>query len=137
MNIPNLSQPRPVLPEHSAFSVAKPLADLLANYAPEVRNLALAARSFVLAMIPDITERVDMKARIIGYGYGPKRSGTVGMIMPTKAGVNLGVGYAMFLPDPHKLLEDTGKRRGRPSGNRVWRVEPFVPSDWPHLTTYH
>ena len=41
---------------------SKDVADLLANYAPEVRNLALAARSFVLAIVPDITERVDMKA---------------------------------------------------------------------------
>ena len=31
-----------------------------------------AARSFVLKMIPDISEQVDAKARIIGYGYGPK-----------------------------------------------------------------
>ena len=31
------------------------------------------------------------------------------MLMPTKAGVNLGIAYAMELPDPAKLLEGTGK----------------------------
>jgi hypothetical protein len=31
------------------------------------------------------------------------------MSMPTKAGVNLGIAYAMELPDPKKFLEGTGK----------------------------
>jgi Domain of unknown function (DU1801) len=60
-------------------------------------------------MIPDITERVDVKARIIGYGYGPKYADMVCMIMPTRTGVNLGIAYAMELPDPNTLLEGTGK----------------------------
>src|SRR5882672_3269762 len=88
---------------------SKPVADLLAAYAPEVRNLALAARTFVLKMIPGIMEQVDLKARMIGYGYGPRYIDMVCMIMPTKAGVTLGIAYAMELPDPKKLLEGTGK----------------------------
>jgi hypothetical protein len=75
----------------------------------QVRNLALAARGCVLKMIPDTTEQVDVKARIIGYGYGPKYADSVCMIMPTKAGVNLGIAFAMELPDPEKRLEGTGK----------------------------
>jgi hypothetical protein len=50
---------------------SKDVADLLASFAPEVRNLAMPARTFVLEMIPTVTETVDAKARIIGYGYGP------------------------------------------------------------------
>jgi hypothetical protein len=88
---------------------SKEVADLLSAYAPAVRDLALAARSFVLKMIPDISEQVDAKARIIGYAYGAKHDDMVCMLMPTKAGVNLGVAYAMELPDPAKLLEGTGK----------------------------
>jgi len=87
----------------------KEVADLLASFAPEVRNLALAARTLVLKMSPEIIEQVDLKARIIGYGFGPRYVDMVGMIMPTKAGVNLGIAYAMELPDPKKLLEGTGK----------------------------
>lgn len=87
----------------------KEVADLLSAFAPEVRNLALATRTFVLNITPDISEQVDVKARIIGYGYGPKYTDMVGMIMPTKAGVNLGIAYAMELPDPNKLLAGTGK----------------------------
>ena len=88
---------------------SKDVADLLAPYALEVRNLAVAARSFVFKMVPDISEQVDAKARIIGYGYGPKYADVVCMLMPTKGGVNLGIAYATQLADPARLLEGTGK----------------------------
>jgi hypothetical protein len=96
----------------------KEVADLLAGFAPEVRNLALAARAFVLEMTPDISERVDVKARMIGYSYCQKYADMVGMIMPTKAGVNLGIAYAMscrtlrnFLKGPANCI---ATRRVRP-----------------------
>jgi hypothetical protein len=85
------------------------VANLLSVYVPDVRNLAMAARSFIFKMIPDISERVDVKARMIGYTYGPKYADMVCMLMPTKAGVNFGIAYAVELPDPGKLLEGTGK----------------------------
>ncbi|HEV3040672.1 MAG TPA: DUF1801 domain-containing protein [Candidatus Angelobacter sp.] len=88
---------------------SKAVDDFLVPFAPEVRDLAMAARSFVLKMIPNIEEGVDIKGRIIGYSYGPKYIDMVCMIMPTKIGVNLGIAYAMQLPDPGKLLEGTGK----------------------------
>ena len=88
---------------------SKAVADLLSTYAPEVRNLALAARTFVLKLVPGITEQVDVKARLVCYGYGPRYIDTVCVIMPTKAGVTLGIAYAMELPDPNNLLEGTGK----------------------------
>jgi hypothetical protein len=88
---------------------SKGVTDFLGGYAPEVRNLALAARAFVLKAIPGAIEQVDAQARIIGYGFGPKYADTVCIIMPTKAGVNLGIAFAMELPDPQKILEGTGK----------------------------
>ncbi|HUI84844.1 MAG TPA: DUF1801 domain-containing protein [Candidatus Binatia bacterium] len=89
--------------------VSREVASFISAHAPEVRDLTLAARSFVLRMIPDVSEQVDVKARIIGYGYGPKYADMVCMLMPTKAGVNLGIAYAMELPDPDGLLEGTGR----------------------------
>jgi hypothetical protein len=85
------------------------VSEFLASFTPEVRDLALAARSFVLETIPNVIETVDAKARIIGYGYGPRYADQVCMLMPTKVGVNLGIAYAMELPDPKKLLQGTGK----------------------------
>jgi hypothetical protein len=88
---------------------SKAVDDFLVPFAPEVRDLALMVRSFVLKTLPKIEEQVDIKGRIIGYSYGPKYIDMVCTIMPTKAGVNLGIAYAMQLPDPGKLLEGTGK----------------------------
>jgi hypothetical protein len=105
--------------------VSKSVAHFLAPFAPEVRDLTLATRSFVLQRIRDITEQVDVKARIIGYGYGPRYIDMVCMIMPTKAGVNLGIAYAMELPDPKKLLEGTGKvhRHVKLKAVRIYRIK--------------
>jgi hypothetical protein len=101
---------------------SKDLADLLAPYAPEVRNLVLVARLFIFKMIPDISEQLAAKARIIGYGYGPKYADMVRMLMPTKAGVNWGIAYAMELPDEAKLLAGTGKLHRHVKSKRIWRA---------------
>jgi len=65
---------------------SKDVTAFLAPYALEVRSLALVARSFVFKMIPDISEQVDPKARIIGYGYGPKYADMVCMLVQPKRG---------------------------------------------------
>lgn len=82
---------------------------LLAGFPPETQNLARATRSFVLKTIPGLTEIIDAKSRLIAYGYGPRYIDMVCVIMPNKAGVTFGIGYAAELPDPHKILEGAGK----------------------------
>jgi hypothetical protein len=69
----------------------KVVDDVLATFSPEVRDLALAARTFVLETIPSLAEMVGVKARIIGYGYRPRYVDQFCMLMPTKVGVNLGI----------------------------------------------
>lgn len=90
--------------------MTKALKEFLAPCSPTVRALALKARSLILDVIPAIKEQIDMPAKIIGYGFGPKYADTVCVIMPTKAGVNLGFYNAVELPDPEGLLEGIGKR---------------------------
>jgi hypothetical protein len=85
------------------------VGDLLALYSPEVRSLALETRTFLLDLIPGAMEIVDTKSRLIGYGFGAGYKDMVCSVMPTKAGITLGIGWASELPDPHKLLEGTGK----------------------------
>jgi hypothetical protein len=87
----------------------KAIGEFLASYGPEVRSLALKARALVLDLLPDIQEQLDASAKIIGYGFGPKYADTICVIMPVKAGVNLGFYRATELPDPEGLLEGTGK----------------------------
>ena len=88
----------------------KTVTELLAPYSQEVRDLALRVRALVLDVIPNAIEQVDSGAKIIGYGFGTKYADLICVIMPLKAGVNLGFHNAVELPDPKGLLEGTGKR---------------------------
>ena len=83
--------------------------ELLAPYSPEIRNLALATREYLLKLIPGATEQPDAKAKVVGYGFGTRYTDTVCALMPTQAGITLGIGWATELPDPHHLLQGTGK----------------------------
>jgi hypothetical protein len=93
----------------SRTSPKQAVYDLLAPYSPEVRNLALATRKYLLDQIPGALEQADAKANVIGYGFGSRYTDMVCALMPTKAGITLGIGWATKLPDPEKLLEGTGK----------------------------
>jgi len=86
------------------------LTRLLAAVEPKIRSLALETRQFVSRIVPGADETVDLKARLIGYGYGARYADTICVIMLTKAGVNLGIARAVSLPDPRGLLEGTGKQ---------------------------
>lgn len=83
---------------------------LLASYSPEVRALALKARALVLEVMPELLEQVDVPGKLLGYGWSPTYKDTVCVIMPLKAGVNLGFARGAELPDPEGLLTGTGKR---------------------------
>src|SRR5689334_11798120 len=88
--------------------------DLLAGYSPAVRDLARQARALVREVTPDAIEQVDAPAKLIAYSVGSKMADTVCVIMPLKAGVNLGFYGGMALPAskeaPAGLLTGTGKR---------------------------
>jgi hypothetical protein len=84
--------------------------DLLAGYSPEVGDLVHQARALVREVIPNATEEVDAPAKLIAYALGHKMADTVCVIMPLKAGVNLGFYGGTALPDPAGLLAGTGKR---------------------------
>ena len=85
------------------------VSDLLALYAPDIRSLAFETRAFLLEAIPGAMEVVDTKSKVIGYGFGTGYKDMVCSMMPTKAGITLGIAWATELPDPQKLLQGTGK----------------------------
>ncbi|HJX83697.1 MAG TPA: DUF1801 domain-containing protein [Candidatus Angelobacter sp.] len=93
----------------SGTSTNKAIYDLLESYSPEAQKLALATRALIFKVIPKTIEVVDLKARIIGYGFGTKYADMICSLMPTKAGVTLGIAWGTELPDPQNLLEGTGK----------------------------
>jgi hypothetical protein len=82
---------------------------LLAAYSSEVRSLASATRTLVLGMIPGAIEVVDAKSKVVGYGFGSGYKDMVCSLMPSKAGVTLGIAWGAELPDPQRILEGAGK----------------------------
>lgn len=86
------------------------LEQFLAQYPPEVRDLALQTRALILDALPGAVELVDAPSRIIAYGYGKKYADLVCAIQPYKTYLNLIFSKGASLPDPAGLLTGTGKR---------------------------
>jgi hypothetical protein len=83
---------------------------LLSTYSPPVQALTRQARAFILDLLPDLHEQVDPADKLIAFTTGPKMADVVCVLMPLKAGVNLGLAGGASLPDPAGLLQGTGKR---------------------------
>lgn len=82
---------------------------LLAAYTPSVRELFLQTRRAILAVRPDATEKVYMGWKNVGYGVGPAMAQMACSIGPLRERVNVHFARGTELPDPHGLLEGTGK----------------------------
>ena len=76
---------------------------------PTVRPLVAGARELVVSVWPDAFEQVDAKDRMLHYGTGPRMSEQVMYVAGFTSHANLGFIKGAHLPDPHGLLEGTGK----------------------------
>jgi hypothetical protein len=83
--------------------------DFLSKYSPEVTGLALALRASLLKQLPDVTEQLDLPAKMVAYCYGQKYAEMICVIIPSKKGLKLGFYKGTELPDPAGMLEGTGK----------------------------
>ncbi|MDP9178061.1 MAG: DUF1801 domain-containing protein [Gemmatimonadota bacterium] len=86
------------------------VADFLGEYPPAVCDAALSLRSLIRSTIPDAQEMLDRSGRVVGYGFGSGYADLVCTIIPSKAGLKLGIAGGAGLPDPRHLLEGDGKR---------------------------
>ena len=67
-------------------------------------------RSIILEIHPDACEVVRLGDRAASYGIGPRKMvDGYAYVMPFRSWVNLGFFRGSVLPDPHCLLEGTGK----------------------------
>src|SRR5262245_15941125 len=82
---------------------------LIKQYAPEIQILIYAARSTLRVAFPRVAETADLKARVLGYSYGPGYKGTVATLILSKTGVKIGIPYGASLRDPTHLLAGEGK----------------------------
>ncbi|GAB3253336.1 hypothetical protein GCM10027347_13070 [Larkinella harenae] len=87
----------------------KTVETFLADYKPEVRELALKVRALVQQIFPEAHESVRTGYKTITYGIGPRMSDEICYIAPLSSSVNLGFHYGTQLPDPNGLLKGTGK----------------------------
>lgn len=84
---------------------------VLAGYSSDVTAIALAARSLVLSVLPEVYEVVWPIQRNIGYGTGPKKQTEhFAWIAPATSHVSFGFNYGAELADPARLLEGNGKK---------------------------
>lgn len=82
----------------------------LSGSSSQVKEVAGQLRAMIIDVYPEVVEVPWPKQRIIGYGVGPKKmSEHFCYIGVFKKHVNLGFYYGAELPDPHGLLEGTGK----------------------------
>jgi len=95
-----------------AGSAAKPdpaVDTLVARYPPAVQAVAAGARRLIRRLLRGVEEGADVKAAIVGYGYGPGYRGTVCTLILSKSGVKVGLTRGSELDDPRGLLEGAGK----------------------------
>src|SRR5436190_24266072 len=81
----------------------------LSQYDKQIFSNAWKLRGVILANLPDITEQLDISARMIAYCYGQKYSELICTVIPSKKGLKLGFNKGVDLPDPRNLLKGTGK----------------------------
>ncbi len=91
------------------MSTESEINGFLYQYDEPVFNKAIEIRDLLMANLPNITEQIDLPAKMIAYCYGQKYEDLICVIIPSKKGIKLGFNRGVDLPDPDKLLEGTGK----------------------------
>jgi hypothetical protein len=81
---------------------------ILADHSDAIAALALRLRTVVLDAHPGLTEKVYPGWH--GLGFHHPTQGYVGALFPRDTEVKFGFEHGADLPDPHKLLEGSGRR---------------------------
>ena len=85
------------------------LEDLINRYAAEVQTLLRTAHAELMEYFPALVEEPDFPSRILVYRIAPGNDGIVFTLIPSRAGVKLGIYRGRELPDPAGLLAGNGK----------------------------
>ena len=85
------------------------IEEFLSQYDEKIFQHAQKLRQLLITYFSDITEQIDIKAKMIAYCYGQKYVELICVLIPSKKGLKLGFNRGTELPDPAGLLEGTGK----------------------------
>lgn len=101
---------RRYLEKNPEFQDSSGFTEIMKNYSAEVQDLAYRTRSLIYQIFPAVVEVPWLRQKTVGYGVGPKKmSEHFSWIAAHTNHVDLGFLYGSELPDPHHLLEGTGK----------------------------
>ena len=85
--------------------------EFLADYPPNIRELAEALRRLIHDSVPNIAEAVYPGWHLIGYRQLDRPGGRYfAFVAPLPTEVRLGFEYGVALSDPHGLLEGEGSQ---------------------------
>jgi hypothetical protein len=96
-------------PGKAHMSTPEEIERFLADYPPEVREVALAARRMLVGALAGARETLDESAKVIGYSYGPGYKGVVCTLILSRTGVKVGIVRGSELSDPKQLMRGSGK----------------------------
>jgi len=85
------------------------IENFLSNYNDDVYSNTQKLRAIILKNLPDIIEQLGIPAKMIAYCYGNKYAEMICTIVASKKGLKLGFYKGVELPDPHNILDGTGK----------------------------
>jgi len=85
------------------------LRELLDDYSPEVRELAISVQARIFELVSDAEEKVMRGYKSLSYGFGGGMKDQFAAIVLHGERVNLQFHRGTDLPDPAGLLEGTGK----------------------------
>jgi hypothetical protein len=108
-HVGELRAPRPG-EDPEAVDLEADVDRLLAEHSPELQAIERALRTTIRARFPDAVEQVDFGNKLIAFGRSMKIRGLLFAIIAHKGHVNLQLADGAALPDPHGLIEGTGKR---------------------------
>jgi hypothetical protein len=96
-------------PKHSP---AKELAGFIAKFDPSIAGLIRGARRDLRRRLPAAVELVydNYNFLVIGYCSTERSSSCIVTIAAASSGVSLGFYYGAGLPDPHHILQGSGKQ---------------------------
>ena len=83
---------------------------LLSEHSAELQAIERALRATIRGEFPDAVEQVDFGNKLIAFGRSMRMRGLQFAIIAHKTWVNLQLADGADLPDPHGVIEGTGKR---------------------------
>ena len=83
---------------------------LLGEHSAEIQAIERALRATIRREFPDAVEQVDFGNKLIAFGRSMKMRGLLFAIIAHTTWVNLQLADGAELPDPHGVIEGTGKR---------------------------